>query len=195
MAEKFNNKYRIESARLQTWDYGWNASYFVTICTHKRIHFFGEIHNKIVELSEIGKIAHDFWIEIPNHFPFVELGEFVIMPNHVHGIITINKKHENVKTAGGAVETPKLGVSTIATPGVPIKPPTSKKNDKWKSGTLGVILNQFKRICTINARKINPRFEWQERYYDPIIRDEIGYRNVTNYIKDNPFNWEKDEFF
>jgi putative transposase len=240
MAEKFNNKYRIESARLKNWDYGWNANYFVTICTYKRIHYFGKIHDHIVELSEIGKIAHKFWIEIPNHFPFVELGEFVIMPNHVHGIITINKQHNNDETSvDAAVETPKLGVSTITDPGVstitdpgvstitdpgvstitdpgvstitdpgvstitdpgvssdiPIKSPSAKKNEKWKSGTLGVILNQYKRICTINARKINSRFEWQERFHDRIIRDEKGYSVVSKYIRDNPLNWEKDEFY
>lgn len=215
MAEKFNNKYRIASARLQTWDYGWNANYFVTICTYKRIHYFGKIHDNIVELSEIGKIAHKFWIEIPNYFPFVELGEFVVMPNHVHGIITINKNIDNVGIAVAAVETPKLGVSTSTTPAVststtpgvpptttpdvptdvPIKSLSLNKNEKWKSGTLGVILNQYKRICTINARKIIPRFEWQERFYDRIIWDDKGHRIVSKYITDNPLNWEKDDFF
>lgn len=103
MTDKFQNKYRIPSARLQNWDYGSNAMYFVTICTAHREYYFGNIINvetpesgvstttPTMELSEIGEMAYRFWTEIPNHFPFVELGEFVVMPNHVHGIIIINK--------------------------------------------------------------------------------------------------------
>src|SRR5258708_33203920 len=91
MADKYQNKYRIPSARLQTWDYGSNAAYFTTICTTNREHFFGEIMNGIMQLSEIGKIANQFWIEIPNHFPFVILDEFIVMPNHIHGIIVIDR--------------------------------------------------------------------------------------------------------
>jgi putative transposase len=89
MPEKFKNKYRIPSARLQNWDYGWNASYFLTICTQNRQCFFGDITNAEMELSEIGEIAHKYWNEIPAHFPFVKLDAFVVMPNHVHGIIII----------------------------------------------------------------------------------------------------------
>ncbi|CAM4237786.1 hypothetical protein [Gillisia limnaea] len=91
MAEKFQNKYRSASARLKTWDYGWNGAYFVSICTQSRECFFGNISDGKMHLSEIGEIAHNFWIEIPNHFPFVKLGEFIVMPNHMHGIIIIDK--------------------------------------------------------------------------------------------------------
>ena len=95
MKGKFQNKYRIESTRLQKWDYGWNASYFITICTKKRKHYFGEIQNGEMLLSEIGIIAQKYWYEIPEHFPFVILDEFKVMPNHIHGIITINKSKNN----------------------------------------------------------------------------------------------------
>ena len=91
MKDKFQNKYRIESARLKQWDYGWNASYFVTICTQQRICFFGNVLEGEMILNDIGKIAHDCWLEIPVHFPFVSLGNHVIMPNHVHGIVIIDK--------------------------------------------------------------------------------------------------------
>ena len=89
--EKFRDKYRIPSSRLQNWDYSWNAPYFVTICTAKRECYFGDIVNREMHLSDIGKIAQKFWLEIPNHFPFVILDAFVVMPNHVHGIIIIDK--------------------------------------------------------------------------------------------------------
>ncbi|MDL2312781.1 transposase, partial [Bacteroidales bacterium OttesenSCG-928-B11] len=84
--EKYKDKYRIPSARASWWDYGQNGAYFVTICTHNRKHFFGKIENGKMILSKIGEIAHQYWSEIPAHFPFAYLGEFVVMPNHVHGI-------------------------------------------------------------------------------------------------------------
>ncbi len=99
MGDKFKNKYRIDTARLKWWDYGWNAAYFVTICTRNREHYFGEIKDGKMWLTNIGKIAQDFWVAIPEHFPFVKLGEFVIMPNHVHGIIIIDKpESDSVET-------------------------------------------------------------------------------------------------
>ncbi len=91
MSDKFNNKYRISSARLQTWDYSSKGSYFITICTKNREHFFGEIIDSKMQLNETGKLAENYWKEIPVHFSFIELGNFVVMPNHVHGILIIHK--------------------------------------------------------------------------------------------------------
>lgn len=110
--EKFGNKYRIPSARLQNRDYGWNAAYFVTICTKDKEHYFGEIEKThdienpfTVRFSEIGHIANNFWLEIPKHFPFAILGTHVVMPNHVHGIIIIDKPdNEPVVESNGDVE-------------------------------------------------------------------------------------------
>jgi putative transposase len=84
--DKFQHKYRISSARLQNWDYGWNASWFVTICTENRECFFGDVDDGDMVFSEIGEIAEKCWLEIPEHFPFVKLDVHVVMPNHVHGI-------------------------------------------------------------------------------------------------------------
>ena len=81
--DKFQNKYRISSARLQNWDYGWYAPYFVTICTQNREHYFGEIVDGIMQLSEIGKIVESEWVKSPDIRPDMnlELGEFVVRPN------------------------------------------------------------------------------------------------------------------
>lgn len=84
---KFKNKYRIESTRLQSWDYSSATLYFITICTENRIHYFGEISDEKMEFSEIGKLVEKCWLEIPQHFPFLKLHNHVIMPNHVYGII------------------------------------------------------------------------------------------------------------
>jgi len=91
MNDKFLDKYRIPSARLQNWDYGWNGIYYITICTEGRENYFGKILNGVMELSEIGQLAHKFWFEIPDHFPFVFLDSFVVMPNHIHGILILDK--------------------------------------------------------------------------------------------------------
>src|SRR5690606_14847257 len=109
--EKYKNKYRIASARAQWWDYGWNGAYFITICTRNREHFLGEISGGKMLLSNTGIIADILWYEIPNHAPFVELGDFVVMPNHIHGILILNKPdavetgHADVETGHAAVET------------------------------------------------------------------------------------------
>ena len=89
MSEKFKGLYRNETFRAQWWDYRSEGSYHITICTANRNHFFGEIIDEQMCLSEIGKLAHQFWSEIPKHFPHIQLDEFVIMPNHIHGILII----------------------------------------------------------------------------------------------------------
>lgn len=103
--DKFNNKYRIPSARLQSWDYGSNGAYFITICTHNRKHFFGKtIDNGIMQLNELGQIAEKYWMEIPTQYPYIELGNFVIMPNHMHGILIINKSDAILSPSAGNFE-------------------------------------------------------------------------------------------
>jgi len=189
MPDKFKNKFRISSARIQSWDYGNNGLYFITICTKNRIHFFGECINGEMQLNDSGKLAEQFWIEIPNHFPFIELGNFVVMPNHVHGILIIDKTKNVTNETPDApnVETPKLGVSTTRT--------NDGKNEKWNPGTIGVIVNQYKRMCTIDIRKINPDFAWQPRFHDHIIRDAESFERIQNYIANNPQNWKDDKFY
>jgi REP element-mobilizing transposase RayT len=88
--DRFNDRYRVASARLSSWNYSWNAAYFVTICTKDRECYFGQIDNQILRLNSLGIIAGHCWNQIPHHFPFVKLGQFIVMPNHVHGIIVIH---------------------------------------------------------------------------------------------------------
>ena len=173
--KKYKGKYRIESVRLQTWDYGSNAHYFITICTHNRDCFFGEVCNGKMQLSTIGHIANSCWYEIPNHFPFVALGAHVIMPNHVHGIITIDKP--NVQTQNF------------------LSLPQSKNQFRPQSQNLASIIRGFKIGVTKNARLIHADFAWQPRYHDHIIRNEKSYQNISNYILENPLKWAEDKFY
>ena len=110
MAEKYQGKYRIASARRPGWDYGTNAAYFVTICTKNRRAFFGDITAGEMALSDIGQWADRYWRAIPTHFPFVRLGAFVVMPNHVHGIVVIDKPETPESRSPIPVETPDSGV-------------------------------------------------------------------------------------
>lgn len=165
MIEKFQNKYRIPSARLVCWDYGADAIYFVTICTNDRAHYFGEIEDDTMQLNAAGMIAQQCWLDIPKHFPYVILDAHVVMPNHVHGILIIDNKFE-----------------------------MPDDDRKWKPGTLGVIINQYKRIVTINARKTKPDFEWQTRFHDHIIRNQQSFQTIQEYIQENPLRWVDDMF-
>ncbi|WP_372645217.1 transposase [Ancylomarina sp.] len=189
MSEKYKGRYRIESARLKNWDYASSGLYFVTICTANRELYFGDIVNGEMILSAVGELAKTYWNEIPKHFPFVELDSFVVMPNHVHGIITINKPDDGKNNNDRKVETSNLGVSTLDVS------TTRMASNAWKPGSLGVIINQYKRICTINARKIHADFAWQSRFYDHIIRNDESLERIRDYIKSNPLKWAMDKFY
>jgi REP element-mobilizing transposase RayT len=178
--KKFQNKYRIPSARAQWWDYGNDGAYFITICTaHRECFFCVETPNLDVStnmvLSELGEIVQKYWLEIPEHFSHIKLDAFVVMPNHFHGIIIIENP---------VVET-ETNTNTVKQGG---------KYDRWHKGVLGVVLNQYKRKCTIECRKINLNFGWQSRFYDNIIRNPASYKTISEYIINNPAKWEDDKF-
>ena len=109
MSEKFQDKYRIPSARLQNWDYSWNAAYFITICTAGRDSVFGKILDGKMILSNLGIIADVFWHEIKNHCNTAELDAFVVMPNHLHGIILLTGNEKNGEDYFGSYEDDDIG--------------------------------------------------------------------------------------
>ncbi len=195
--EKYKNKYRNESARLQYWDYGSAAMYFITICTQNREHFFGTVGTMVgtpclaslqnqpsqqMELSPIGKIAESEWLKTFELRPDMNLyqGEFVVMPNHFHAIIGVGENRYNING----------GDYMDAMHGVPTKTPTNPINQfRPQSKNLASIIRGFKSSVTIAARKIDPTFKWQSRYHDHIIRDEASFHRITNYIIQNPAKW------
>ncbi|MES2774848.1 MAG: hypothetical protein V4722_11725 [Bacteroidota bacterium] len=153
MPEKFQDKYRIPSARAQWWNYGDNGSYFVTICTKNREHSFDEIVDDEMQLSEIGKMAHKYWYHIPTQFSYVLLEEFVVMPNHIHGIITIDKKPDFGPNAD-------MTTRNIPTDGlvIPLPPGSVKKGgfagDKnpMLTDNLSRVINWYKGRVKFNVR-------------------------------------------
>jgi putative transposase len=177
MSDKFNDKYRIKSARLEGYDYRNEGLYYVTICTKNRAHFFGKCENGIMLLNDLGKMAEDFWLAIPTHFPNVSLDEYVIMPNHIHGIICID---------------PTNSVETLHA--------TSLTDDRYskispKQGSLSTVLRSYKSALSNNAKYFNPNFSWQPRFHDHIIRDIQSFTNIQYYILNNPTNWINDEYY
>jgi len=189
--EKFKGKYRSDTTRLKNWDYRWDAVYFITICTKDRESYFGEIKNGEMILSNVGVLADVFWHEIKNHTKNVELDAFVVMPNHVHGILIINNDLVpicrdvacNVPTDGNA---PTFGNTPINEFMSSISP---------KSGSVSTIIRSYKSAVTKHANRLGLPMAWQSRFYDNIIRNNQAYSNIQNYIINNPTNWPNDKLF
>jgi REP element-mobilizing transposase RayT len=170
--DRYKNRYRVSSARLPGWDYGSNGLYYITICTQNRVHYFGEIISKTQNVETqyiaslratiIGEMAYLNWLDIPNHFPFVELDDFVIIPNHIHGILFINKPNKV------DWNTNKFGV---------------------QSQNLGAVVRGYKASVKAYATINDIEFAWQPRYYDHVIRNEKEYLNISGYIAENPYQW------
>jgi putative transposase len=189
---KFKDKYRIESTRLRGWDYSSPGWYFVTICTNQRLLFFGEIVDGQMRLSQAGQIVAEEWLRTPEVRSNVVLDEWMIMPNHVHGIIVILPPD---------VETSRRDVSTMQNRDVPtavsFTPPRPNESAQPITGlhphTLGAIINQFKSVCTKRIRASgSTEFAWQPRFYDHIIRDDESLTRIRRYIQENPLKWELD---
>ena len=178
--KKYNNKYRIESVRLKNWDYRNNGAYFITINTGNRKHFFGEIINSEMQLSPIGEYAENFWMEIPKHFPFVELGNFVVMPNHTHGILIINNTDSVMDKSLQCNDSTGNQYYSDISP---------------KSGSISTIIRSYKSVVSKHARLLNPEFNWQPKFHDHVIRNSESFERIQNYIENNPSNWKEDKFY
>jgi putative transposase len=192
MDEKYKNKYRIESARAAWWNYGWVGAYFITICTRNKIHFFGEIKNHRMILSPLGVLANVFWHEIPNHASNVDLGSFVIMPNHVHGILIICPPdlEPPVQTRHALSLSNETQSETRRALSLPPKPATNRFQNQGKN-TVSSLVGSYKSAVTRHANRLGFEFAWQPRFHDHIIRNDIEYQRINDYIENNPFNWNE----
>ena len=197
---KYQNKYRIPSSRAAFWDYSQNGAYFITICTKHRVHYFGDIEHQVMTLSPIGTNAQSCWYEIPQHFPFVELGPFITMPNHIHGIVIINKQvikmdDTNIMNDANVMIDANVETQNFASLQPPPPPPPNPNKFGPQSQNLASIVRGYKIGVTKNARQIHSDFAWQPRFHDHIIRDDSEYQRITDYIENNAQNWENDKFF
>ncbi len=188
----YKNKYRSASARAHWWNYGWNGAYFITICTQNREHYFGEIQNGKMVLSPMGVLADILWHEIPKHTQFVELGDFVVMPNHIHGILIIDKPDDEI--AVGTLHATSLPQQ----PQQPQQPPPPKNQNMSdispKSNTVSTIIRSYKSAVTFHGNRLVLNNGWQPRFHDHIIRNDAEYQRISDYIITNPARWNDDKF-
>ena len=170
---EFNGR---KSIRLKGYDYSNPWWYYVTICVKEHRYFLGKVNKDKVELSSCGLIAKQFWEEIPKHFPDTEIDYFVVMPNHIHGIIIINESRDVIYN----VPTKENYFSNIS--------PNKR--------SLSVIIRTFKAAVTRECHKNgNKEFQWQRNYYDRIIRNEKELFHIRKYILQNPLKWEFEKQF
>jgi REP element-mobilizing transposase RayT len=152
--------------RLKKHDYSTAGYYYVTICTYNRKELFGYIEDNRMVLNEYGKTTEKTWKEIPNHYPDVELDEFIVMPSHIHGVIIIN----NPVGDGHA------------------RPVNKDKNN------LSVIIGSYKSAVTKRINRLNNNsMQWQRFFYDHIIRNDKSLDEIREYISNNPLKWDDDE--
>ncbi|WP_118975375.1 transposase [Taibaiella koreensis] len=203
MAELYHNRYRIPSSRLATWDYTSEGMYFVTICTHRRAHYFGEIVETPCMASDqvvvpetpgmasdqvvvpetpgmaslrptaMGLIAEQEWYRTMALRTDMRLqsGEFVVMPNHIHGILIIGANPFN------------QGI------------PANQNRFGPQSHNLASVIRGYKSAVTIYARQNGICFNWQSRFHDHIIRSYEEYERIARYIRNNPQKWASDKWY
>jgi REP element-mobilizing transposase RayT len=173
--------HRRRSIRLPGYDYAQPGAYFVTICIHGRECVLGEVVDDRVTLSPFGEVVDECWRDLPSHFPGFLLDWFVVMPNHVHGIIVLV----------GATPASPLRVDPHASP-LPAATPAHGP----RPGSVGAIVGSFKSATTRRVNRIRgtPGASfWQRGYYEHVIRDEGDLEKIRTYVAQNPLSWELDE--
>jgi len=192
---KYNpDKHHRRSIRLQGYDYSQPGIYFITLCTQNHECLFGEILNGEMRLNEFGKMTQQCWLEIPHHFPHVKLDEFVIMPDHIHGIIILN----DIVGAKNFSPQPSNNFSPQPSNNFSPQPmPTPQQNItpfRSPSKTIGSIIRGFKIGVTKGFRQNTDIYVvWQRNYYEHIIRNKVELNRMRQYIIDNPKKWKTDE--
>ena len=176
--------------RLKGYDYSQPGEYFVTICTKGQKHLFGEVVNGEMNVNSIGETAMECWSRLPAHFPNVELDEFVVMPNHFHGIVRIMDNPVGAQKTRPAEK--RLDNSRRD---VQLNIPTDNYHSKIspKAGSLAVIVRTYKAAVTTICRKDGIEgFGWQSGFYEQIIRDDRSLTRIRQYIANNPQRWHLD---
>ncbi|MBN2015787.1 transposase [Candidatus Dojkabacteria bacterium] len=187
--------YKLEKQfRLKNYDYSSSGYYFVTICTANRKHFFGEVKDQKMNLTTLGKMVQKCWVDIPNHFSYTRLDTYVVMPNHLHGIIIIDRCRRDRMNLG------RDGIYSIPTGLLPHDPFDKSRMVEKKivelqpqKKSLSIIVRVFKAAVTKWSRENDWEYRvWQSRFHDRIIRDEDELDRIREYIENNSLNWDED---
>jgi putative transposase len=190
------------SIRLKGYDYTQAGAYFITICTNDMKCIFGTVENEEMILNEFGEIAYNEWSKLPQRFTNSELDVFQVMPNHLHGIIILNTIRSTVGATLAVAPIDERATVKVAPTGegtVKVAP-TDEENMKV-APTVGDIVGAYKSIVSNEMLKIFKERNktmgklWQRNYYEHIIRNELAYQNISNYIISNPAKWDGDKFY
>ncbi|MES2560106.1 MAG: hypothetical protein V4590_10220 [Bacteroidota bacterium] len=190
----FKNKYRIESNRLQGYDYTKDGAYFITICVRYHQHRFGTIKNgKLIPTPE-GEIAQQCWLEMFEHFENAKMDEFIIMPNHMHGIIFIDDPEQIAAKHRRSQQQAREHEECFLLP--PHGGITGDSNAMLTKHCIGKMVRWYKAKCTFKIRnELEKPFEWLGNYYDHIVRNQQDFERIQHYIISNPTKWEADKFY
>jgi len=193
MPAKFQNKYRIPSARAEWYDYN-EGLYFITICTKEMKHYFGKIENDEMIYNEIGECANNCIVDIPLHFADAEIIISQVMPNHIHLIVEIQKSNKNIFGSDEPVET--MHASSLQQPSLKNENCDVKmQNISKRRGRLTYIIGSFKSAVTKYTTDNNIEFSWQTRFHDRIIRSQDELERIYDYIQNNVTAWNNDRFY
>ncbi|MBN1927989.1 MAG: hypothetical protein JW764_00380 [Chlorobiaceae bacterium] len=192
MTRKNENPGNRRSIRLQNYDYAQNGLYFVTICLNERHCLFGDITDDVMRLNNAGAMTHRWFIELENKFPYLQCGEFICMPNHVHFIIANTGKPEYQQTVGANLcARPSPSESTQKGDPNGSAPPLQKIVQWYKTMTT----NEYIRGVRNDEWNAFSKRLWQRNYWEHIIRSEQELCEIREYINNNPARWATDELY
>lgn len=180
-----------KSIRLKGYDYTAAGDYFVTICTHHRECLFGEVVDGEMQLNRFGERVRACWLQLPNHFPRLQLDAYVVMPNHVHGILVLINLPDIRR--GEAFGHDLSGSAKTLSPNA--SPLRTGRPNGTQSGSMGAIVQNFKSVSTrrINQMRCTPGTTiWQRNFHEHIIRNDRAMHNIQRYIHNNPAAWQRD---
>lgn len=197
---KYNpDKHDRHSIRLKGYDYSSPGAYFITICTHQRACLFGNIADGEMQVNSFGQVIQGHWSKLPSHHPHLRLDEFIVMPNHIHGILILFNENEcdqsNIVGAGLA-DTVSVSSDYLTPKPAPTHDQSQPKFVTIQRAGIPNIIRGFK---TFSARQINRQRRtkgtpvWQRNYYEHIIRNEESFEHIRRYIQTNPVNWKNDQ--
>ena len=175
------------SIRLKGYDYSCPGAYFITTCVQNREHLFGEIKTGRMITNANGDIVSRIWFDLVNHYGNIVLDEFVVMPNHFHGIIMITGHDGNAADGGGGVG----AIHELPLHELPLQPPQQRRHM-----LLSKIMGRFKMVTSkrINiSRKMPGVPVWQRNYWEHVVHYEDELSRIRNYVKSNPIMWEQDK--
>jgi REP element-mobilizing transposase RayT len=189
------NIHHRQSVRLRGFDYAKEGFYFVTICVQNRVCLFGDVQNKSMILNQYGEIAHRKWEQLPQHWPHIKLGAFQIMPNHLHGIIILERP---------ATED-AVGMETQLSKACdPAHEDARFSQIQWATRpTLGQIVGAYKSLVANECLKWQKENQpdlwleqvWQRGFHEKVISTTEALDNISRYILRNPQDWQNDQFF